>query len=259
MGVIRALQAGLSFFTVIPVPPIHDVDSNVGRGAIRALSVVGLLLGAVASLVAGLTQLAGGNLLAAVLAVVTLVVLTGGLHLDGVTDTADALGSRKPAEEALAIMKRSDIGPMGVIWLVLILLLDIAALAEVLGRGYPALLVIVLGPVVGRLTMLEAFRQQMGTARVGGFGALFTGASNTTVMSVGYLLVLILGAGAAWPLDGWRFAMTVALATALALLAGWLWRRFLTTRFGGLTGDLCGSIIAGTTTVFWLVAALGMF
>ena len=54
--------------------------------------------------------------------------LTRGLHLDGLADTADGLGSGKPAEDALRIMKQSDIGPFGVITLLFVLLAQVAAL-----------------------------------------------------------------------------------------------------------------------------------
>ncbi|GAA3105764.1 hypothetical protein GCM10020254_59560 [Streptomyces goshikiensis] len=57
--------------------------------------------------------------------------LTRGLHLDGLADTADGLGSAKPAEDALRIMKQSDIGPFGVVTLLLVLLIQAAALADV--------------------------------------------------------------------------------------------------------------------------------
>jgi len=61
-----------------------------------------------------------------VLVLATLAAVTGAMHLDGLADTADGIGSRRPAEEALTIMKRSDIGPMGVAALVLVLLTDAA-------------------------------------------------------------------------------------------------------------------------------------
>ena len=56
--------------------------------------------------------------------------LTRGLHLDGLADTADGLGSAKPAEDALRIMKQSDIGPFGVITLLFVLLAQVAVLFQ---------------------------------------------------------------------------------------------------------------------------------
>ncbi|NEE30554.1 adenosylcobinamide-GDP ribazoletransferase, partial [Streptomyces sp. SID7982] len=84
-----------------------------------------------------LSLLAGsGPLLAAVASVAVPAALTRGLHLDGLADTADGLGSGKPAEDALRIMKQSDIGPFGVITLLLVLLAQVAVLFELYGEGW---------------------------------------------------------------------------------------------------------------------------
>src|ERR1700736_6269389 len=105
---------------------------------------VGLLLGVIAAavLVAVDHPLGAGPLTGAGLAVASLALLSRGLHLDGLADLADGLGSGRPAPAALDIMKRSDIGPFGVMTLVLTLLIQVAALAraDALGRGYAALL-----------------------------------------------------------------------------------------------------------------------
>ena len=102
---------------------------------------VGLLLGVPAAAVLYVSGrlLHTGPLVAAALSVGTLAVLTRALHLDGLADLADGLGSGKPAAEALDIMRRSDIGPFGVITLVLTLLLQVAGLAQAdaAGRGRP--------------------------------------------------------------------------------------------------------------------------
>ncbi len=103
--------------------------------------VVGLLLGLLAAAVLYVSGhlLHTGSLVAAALSVGSLAVLTRALHLDGLADLADGLGSRKPAAEALDIMRRSDIGPFGVVTLVLTLLLQVAGLtqADAAGRGRP--------------------------------------------------------------------------------------------------------------------------
>ena len=88
------------------------------------------------------------RLLGAVLAVAVLGLLTGGLHLDGLADTADGLASRRPREEALTIMRQGDTGPLGVAALVLAVLLQVTALAAL--PGPLALAGLALGAVTAR-------------------------------------------------------------------------------------------------------------
>ena len=95
------------------------------------------------------------QLLGAAVAVALLAALTGGLHLDGLADTGDGLGSRRPAADALAIMRRPDIGPLGVVTLVLVLLIQVTALATV-PRGWPAVAALVLAVVTGRVAAVLA-------------------------------------------------------------------------------------------------------
>ena len=118
---------------------------------------VGLALGAAAAVVLYVFQRYwhAGPLLGSALAVITLAVLTRGLHLDGLADTADGLGSRRPAAGALEIMRRSDIGPFGVAVLVLTLLLQVTALtqADALGRGVTS---VAAAALCGRLAMAWA-------------------------------------------------------------------------------------------------------
>jgi len=104
-----AWRVALSLFTTIPAGIDGELDDAAAR-AILWLPGIGLLLGAIAGgvvLAAGaLNQTGPGRLLGAALGVAALAVLTGGLHLDGLADTADGLGSRRPAGAALEIMRR---------------------------------------------------------------------------------------------------------------------------------------------------------
>ena len=116
------LRTALSLFTVIPAGAGAELGEGEAAAAVLWLPAVGLLLGGLAAGVM-LGVAAGGDsgprrLLGAVLAVALLALLTGGLHLDGLADTVDGLGSRRPAQQALEIMRRSDVGPMGVAALV---------------------------------------------------------------------------------------------------------------------------------------------
>src|SRR3954462_2163107 len=128
--------------------------------------LVGALLGAVlAALLAGLTAAGAPRLLAAGVTVAAGALLTRGLHLDGLADTVDALGSYRRGAEALAVMKKQDIGPFGVAAITLTLLLQTAAVAAL----SPWLLIPALA--AGRLAITLACRRGVPSARPAGLGA----------------------------------------------------------------------------------------
>src|SRR5258707_6558059 len=175
------LRLAVTLLTAIPLNNTRGSEPAPSRRAAAAAMtwapVVGLLLGAAAAAVLELAARWGrtGPLLAAVLAVAALAVLAGGLHRDGLADLADGLGSRRPADQALAIMKRSDIGPFGVVTLVLTLGVQVAALARAqeLGRGALAVIAAV---VAGRLSLTWACRRGGPAAPGTGLGAPVAGA-----------------------------------------------------------------------------------
>jgi adenosylcobinamide-GDP ribazoletransferase len=236
-----------------------------GRTAGAAMAwapAIGLVLGAAgaAVLVGADRLLRAGPLLAAALAVATLALLTRGLHLDGLADLADGLGSGKPATAALKIMKRSDIGPFGVATLVLTLLVQVAALAQAQARGGagaaghgPAALVA--ATVAGRLAITWACRRTVPAARPNGLGALVAGTLPTAVPAALTVVVLGLAALCGWllaaPSGGWLLPTGIAagLAASLALTA------HTVRRFGGITGDVLGAVAELATTVCLIVTA----
>ena len=258
--------AAFGLFSVIPMPALPNVDRQVTARAIRAFGWMGLLLGMVAGLiVAGVLAAGAGPWLAAILALAWLTAATGGFHLDGVADTADGLASRKPTDEALAIMKRSDIGPMGVISLVLVLLVDLGSLSSLAttlagqpGAWWRLGLVMLLGPSSGRAAILLATHPSLPCARPGGFGSLVAGVTPTRTA-----VVQLAGLGLVWATVGWAVAGPVGTATTVgagAVALGWsaAWARHLVRRLGGLTGDCFGSLIETTQVVAWLLLALAV-
>jgi adenosylcobinamide-GDP ribazoletransferase len=210
---------------------------------------VGLLLGAAA---AGVLELAArwgrtGPLLAAVLAVTALALLTRGLHLDGLADLADGLGSRRPADQALAIMKRSDIGPFGVVTLVLTLAVQVAALAQAqaLGRGAPAAIAAV---VAGRLSLTWACRRGVPAARSTGLGVLVAG-TVPPVVPAGLTVAALAAA--------WTFGLIIMVSVAAGLAVSLGLTVLVVRRLGGITGDVLGALAEVTAAVTLLVTAIG--
>ena len=252
------LHASIGLFTTVPVPPVADVNRRTARRAMAAFPVVGLLVGMVAAALLGLFAWLGLAWLGAVLAIAALAALTGALHLDGVADTADGLGSRRDAAAALAVMKRSDIGPMGVIVLVMVLLVDVAALggfATSVPGTWLAPAALMIAAVMGRVSVVWAITTGGTTARPGGFGALFEGAGTVSMGMTHSVLTTLAALVAGW--------LTGGLAGAAGLVAGVLaghlfahyWQVHLRRRLGGHTGDTFGSLIELTQSVVLVVAA----
>ena len=249
--------AALGMFSVLPVPAGARVP---GPGVLRWLPVVGLLLGALALLPA-LAVWRGGDrgtpLLAAALVVGALALLTRGLHVDGAADLADGLGSGRPAEQALAIMRRPDVGAFGVAALVCGLLVQVTALAAVLAGStvVEGVVVVLLATTTGRVAVLHAAARP--AAPGSSLGVLVAGAASAGIRWTSTLLLLVAAAGlrllsggsstdAAWTLA----AVVVALAVAAALAA------HAARRLGGVNGDVFGAVVeTGTAAILVVLAA----
>src|SRR6516225_9149102 len=247
--------------TLLTAVPLRRASPEPRRATVAAAMTwapaVGLLLGAAAAAVLVVADhlLRVGPLTAAGLAVATLALLTRGLHLDGLADLADGLGSGKPAPVALDIMRRSDIGPFGTVTLVLTLLIQVAALAQAEaaggGRGPAALITAV---VTGRLALTWACRRGVTPARREGLGALVAGTVRPAWAAV--ITLAVLAAACLVIIDeprGWMLPLAVVagLIGALGL------QRHAVRRLGGITGDVLGALIEVAATVTLVVAAMG--
>ncbi|MFI6155724.1 adenosylcobinamide-GDP ribazoletransferase [Kitasatospora sp. NPDC051170] len=232
-------------------------DRAAGARAMAAAPVVGLVLGALAAGAGALVAWRAGGLLGAVASVGVLAALTRGLHLDGLADVADGLGSGKPAEDALRIMKQSDIGPFGVLTLVLVLLAQVAALAGQFGHSpLRGALAVLASATAARCALAWGCLRSVPAARPGGLGAMVA-----STVSPAEAAVSTGAAALALALLG-LFDGTSALRLPLAVVLGAACARPLLSRcvgrLGGITGDVLGATAetAATGTLFAL-ALLG--
>lgn len=233
-------------------------DRPAARAGMLWAPLVGLVVGLCAAAAGGVLLLLGsGPLPAAVASAAVPAALTRGLHLDGLADTADGLGSGKPAEDALRIMKQSDIGPFGVLTLVLVLLAQVAAFAELYGQSWTrgAAAAAVAG-LAARAVMTLACRDGVPPARPGGLGAAVAGSVPArTAWALAALTVLVCaGCGAAF---GWYGAVRCGAAALLATAAAELLLRRCRDRLGGVTGDVFGALCETAATTALLVLTLG--
>ena len=231
-----------ALLTVLRVPARAAAST---RGVLPWAPLVGLVLGALA---AG-AGVAGARLVSpltgAVLAVAVLAALTRGLHLDGLADTADGLGPLRGRERALEVMRQGDVGPFGVVTVLLTVLLQVAAAATLLeaDQGWTAL---VAAPLVARLAMAR------------------TGLAGVPMAAGSALGQSVAGTVSARWLAGWVFAAAVLLtvadralvaSAAAGLIAAELLLRRARTRLGGVTGDVMGAMGETAAAVTLLVAA----
>ncbi|MDQ0990466.1 adenosylcobinamide-GDP ribazoletransferase [Streptomyces sp. V3I7] len=248
------LRFAFGTLTVFPVK-VSRWDREAARGGMLCAPLAGLAVGVCAAALGVLLLVLGaGPLLAAVATVAVPAALTRGLHLDGLADTADGLGSGKPAEDALRIMKQSDIGPFGVVTLLLVLLTQVAALTQAYADSWArGALAAVVSATAARLALTLAARTGIPAARPEGLGAAVAGVVPAGGALVAALAVVLAAAGAGLgPYDSVRTALAVAAAVAAAEL---LLRRCV-RRFGGVTGDVFGALAETAATTALVVLSL---
>jgi adenosylcobinamide-GDP ribazoletransferase len=249
---VNAVRLALGTLTVLPVrAPV--VDRQVAGRAMALAPLVGLLLALPALLLlAVLAEAQVSPLVAAALVVGLLALLTRGLHLDGLADTADGLGSGKPALEALDVMRRGDVGPFGVVTLVLVLVVQVAALAQLVASNLGGVGVVA-ALVVSRLALPLACSEGVPAARGDGLGAVVAG-----TVSRGSALAAVLLAYAALLLPTLLLGSPLAVVALapLGLLAGLALGRRAVRRLGGVTGDVLGAVTEATAAGVLVVLCL---
>lgn len=229
--VLDDLRLGLVFFTRLPLPHFEVRDRSLAD-AIWTAPLIGLLVALVAWLAYAIASLLGlSPALAAVLAIATAMLVTGCLHEDGLSDTADGFGGGRTKEKKLEIMRDSRIGTYGACALVVSILARWSALAELASPAH-VLSGLVVAHVASR-ALIPAFMQMLPQARVDGLAAGVGTVSDSVVLSalcIGALVLLLLG------LKG---AVAAALCLALLFFA---FRKLCLAQIGGQSGDTIGAL-----------------
>lgn len=275
---IDGVKLAVGTLSVLPAPMPSKVDREVAGRAMLLAPAVGLLLGGIAgAVVAGVDALRPDTpLLSAALGVVVLAALSGALHLDGLADLADGLGSRRDRETMLRIMKKGDIGPFGVASIAGVLLIDVAAVSACVQAGFAWQALVVAG-AASRLSLPWSCRTSVPSARPDGLGAMVAGTVRPTPCALVTLLTLTLATALTWltadptangsaadgSLANWSLAdgsaVTVvgaAAAVVLAVVVALAVVRKARAALGGITGDVLGAGVELSLTTTLLTLAL---
>jgi cobalamin 5'-phosphate synthase/cobalamin synthase len=240
-----------ALLTALPVPARAATST---RGVLPWAPLVGVVLGGIAAGVAEAGARAVSPLTGAVLALVALALLTRGLHLDGLADTADGLGPLRGRERALQVMRQSDVGPFGVATLVLTMLLQAACLAALLPED-GGWLVLWAAVVAARLAMSRTGLPGVAVADGSSLGRTVAGTVSGRWLTGAAVLTLVVTALAAAAVRGPEHAVMLVGALVAGLVVGEVLHRRARRRLGGTTGDVMGAMGELTTAATLLVAA----
>lgn len=242
----KLFWAMLSFISRLPVPArwSQGLDFEHYSRGIVMFPLIGVVLGGLTGLVFMALQTWCGIPLAALFAVLTLALLTGGFHLDGLADTCDGIFSARRRERMLEIMRDSRLGTHGGLALIFVLLAKVLVVSELALRGTPMLAALAAACVAGRGTaVLLMYRHRY--AREEGLGNVFIGkvTGRQTCVTLGLAAIL-----AAVVLPGMRGVAALVVTMVAIFILGQLLKRTL----GGQTGDTLGAAIELGELIFLL-------
>lgn len=230
---MKAALAALQFLTVLPLPRSLDVGERALGQSVWFFTLVGLAIGAV---VAGIDHYWAGYvppLPAAVLVTVLLLLASGGLHIDGLADTADGFFSSRPRERMLEIMRDSRSGPMAVTAVVCVVLLKASVIASLPMGSMLRAAALILMPAAGRTALALQMNILPYARPQGGLGSVFV--KYRSLLHAQWSIAVLLAAG--WLTLGWLGVMSTSAAVLLALL----FSVYCYRKIGGFTGDTLGA------------------
>jgi adenosylcobinamide-GDP ribazoletransferase len=229
---IAELPLAISFLTILPVIDRRPASDEAVAASFAWFPIVGLLIGVALVGEDWLLAFFFAQVIRSVLIVISLTVITGAVHLDGLADTADALGAGRDRERALDILHDSRVGTFGASAIFFDLTLKILALSTLAGHGRYAALIF--APMLARWAMLIV-AAGLPYLRASGSGSTLlsgkiSGARTAVVAVFSLVAMLILG-------ELHAIAVSIAAAIAIVFTIRLFYRRWL----GGVTGDLIGA------------------
>lgn len=239
---IQSFLGAVSFYTIVPLPT--DWQPNYLRIA-RWSSLIGILLGGfLGSIDIILAQLDLPNLTRSGLIVAVWLFLTGGLHLDGVMDTADGLAVTDP-KRRIEVMQDSHSGAFGVMAAVIVLLLKTLALSDLESERYFVLMAAAGWGRWGQTLAIAIYPYLKPTGK----GA-FHKQNIRLPQDVLFGLFSLLGLNISYLFfepQGWKISLLmIVLGLIIAYLTGYWFERHL----GGHTGDTYGAVVEWTEVIY---------
>lgn len=241
---MKQLILMIQFLTRIPLTIALDVTDEDFTKGFKYFPVVGSIIGGLIYAIHFILRPYFSDFTVAVVVTLTYIYITGGLHMDGLSDSADGLFSGRSKERVLEIMKDSRIGSNGALAMVFVLLLKIAFMSEMDGFS--------LGPILFLMPMLSKYVVVFTStfskyARKDGMGNWFIG----NVSTGDFLFATFFTLGVTVLVKPSYLCLVIA-----GVIFGWLFRRFCYSQIDGMTGDTIGALSELSDVVILCVATL---
>ena len=252
---MKRLIGIIQFMTRIPIPIDVGLDEDFHKSTIY-FPIVGLVLGICYMLVAKIGLALFNPYITAVLVLASEVILTGGLHIDGLGDSFDGLYSYRDKEKILEIMKDSRLGTNGLLAIVIVFLLKVGFLNSLIEQNilWPILTM----PVVARSMQIVASYKTR-TPREKGMGNIFIGKVSTSYLIGVIVLMLGINLGSIYLMEG-QMLYAIQIPTLLIMVVGVkLFVRSVYKKIDGITGDILGCICELSELVYLIILYMLMF
>lgn len=241
------------FMTRLPIGLDPKFDSDeLGKG-MRFFPVVGMVIGLILFLAFCLLgRIIYSPMVMAVILVIIEVVLTGGLHLDGLADTFDGIFSYRSKQKMLDIMKDSRLGTNGGLVLILYFFLKVALLVEG-SSEFPAVMpiMVLISPVIARLNSVVNCGAAP-YARATGMGKTFVDHTDGVAVGIATILTLAFVGGTFYLIE---LPYTMLIIIPIVMILGYLFAKLMTRKIGGITGDTLGAVVE----ISEIIVLLGMY
>lgn len=240
----------LQFMTRIPIKADIGFDEEFHKSIVY-FPLVGFVIGLICYIVGMLGIRVFDSFLTAILVVGCEVIVTGGLHIDGLGDTFDAIYSNRDKDRMLEIMKDSRLGTNSLLAILFLILIKVGLLNSIISANL--LWLVILMPILGRLGVIVMLYKTV-TPREKGMGNIFIGKASLSmfIIAILYSIVIII------VLSKFIFLVTnlilVKLLTSIVvvMLFDYLFKNHIYKKIDGVTGDILGCTIELGGLVFLL-------
>lgn len=239
----RGFLVLLSFFTRIPLGKRIEYNEEEFKKGLCIYSLVGLVIGLILTLGYFLGNFLEIIYIKGLIITAIYIIITGGIHLDGTSDTVDGLFSGRTGDKIFEIMSDSRIGAFGVISLVLILM------SQVILFSHISLAALILVPIVGKASVVVACSNAKYAKKSAGMGTLFIESIKAKELCFNLIITFV----ACSLMQGCAVNVISAFLTFICVLFIGKW---IKNKISGMTGDTCGFVAEVSQIIFMLISII---